>query len=303
MVTNAKDDNPNEISSKTQIEYDIASIKKRLGELKTWMAVLDVDSKVHAAGAVKNTAMPAGQDLKPDTVSSPHVETPVSVISEPASKDESDSKDTSDKKDPQKPVPQSKTETTTKTDAKSTPKLKTSGTASSGKRATSTSKTKKVTKKTKKKVDKEKDQIKTATLEDELAEQLTPDEIVNFQIERVDMEKLTHKVCDILIRSDTEGMLQADLYKKLKLSARNGARLSLKLERTGVVVRTKLLVNGRWTYKLTLKKMPVSTESLTDAPCLVCPVEQRCSLEGEISPRTCGYIEDWVIAELKRKPK
>ena len=141
---------------------------------------------------------------------------------------------------------------------------------------------------------------KPNTLEDELAEQLTPEEIDSFQIEKVDMERLTHKVCDLLVRCESEGMFQADLYKKLKLSARNGARLSLKLERMGMVTRVKLLEKQRWTYKLILKKTPVSTASLEDAPCLVCPVEQRCSLDGEISPKTCVYIEDWVLAELKR---
>jgi hypothetical protein len=140
------------------------------------------------------------------------------------------------------------------------------------------------------------------TLEDELAIQLTPEEIDNFQIEKVDMEKLTHKVCDILLRCESEGMLQANLYKKLKLSARNGARLSLKLERMGMVNRVKLLVDERWTYKLILKKTPVSTTSLEDAPCLVCPVEQKCSVDGDISPKTCILIEEWVMADLKRRP-
>jgi len=36
---------------------------------------------------------------------------------------------------------------------------------------------------------------------------------------------------------------------------------------------------------------------------LVCPVEQKCSLEGEISPRTCQLIEDWVIIEMKKPTK
>ena len=139
------------------------------------------------------------------------------------------------------------------------------------------------------------------TLEDELAIQLTPQEIDSFQIEKVDMEKLTHKVCDILLRCESEGMLQADLYRKLKLSARNGARLSLKLERMGMVNRIKLLAEERWTYKLVLKKTPVSTTSLENAPCLICPVEQKCSVDGDISPRTCVLIEEWVIADMKRR--
>ena len=143
--------------------------------------------------------------------------------------------------------------------------------------------------------------IKTPnTLEDELAIQLTPAEIDRFRIEKVDMERLTHKVCDILLERESEGMLQDDLYENLKLSARDGARLSLKLERMGMVNRVKLLVGERWTYKITLKKTPVSTVSLADAPCLVCPVEQKCSLDGDISPRTCKMIEEWVMVDLKR---
>jgi len=141
------------------------------------------------------------------------------------------------------------------------------------------------------------------TLEEELEEQLTVTEIENFQIEKVDMERLTARVCDILAEKESDGMFQSDLWKKLKLSSRDGSRLSLKLERMGTIYREKILEKGRWTYKLILKKTPISTLSIENAPCLVCPVEQRCSLEGEISPRSCQLIEDWVIAEMKTPPK
>ena len=140
------------------------------------------------------------------------------------------------------------------------------------------------------------------TLEEELEEQLTDEEIENFQIEKVNMEKLTNKVCDILAEKESEGMFQSELWKKLKLNSRDGSRLALKLERMGTITREKLLEKGRWTYKLILKKTPISTQSIENAPCLVCPVEQKCSLEGEISPRNCQFIEDWVLAEIK-KPK
>ena len=68
----------------------------------------------------------------------------------------------------------------------------------------------------------------------------------------------------------------------------------------GTITREKLLENDRWTYRLILKKTPISTQSIEDAPCLVCPVEQKCTLDGEISPRTCQYIEDWVVAVKKK---
>jgi len=141
------------------------------------------------------------------------------------------------------------------------------------------------------------------TLEEELEEQLTENEIENFQIEKVDMERLTARVCDILAEKESEGMFQSELWKKLKLSSRDGSRLALKLERMGTIYREKILEKGRWTYKLILKKTPISTLSIENAPCLVCPVEQKCSLEGEISPRTCKLIEDWVLVDVKKSSK
>ena len=141
------------------------------------------------------------------------------------------------------------------------------------------------------------------TLEEELEEQLTDKEIENFQIEKVDMERLTNKVCDILAERESDGMFQSELWKKLKLTSRDGSRLALKLERMGTITREKLLENNRWTYKLILKKTPISTLSIENSPCLTCTVEQKCTLEGEISPKNCQFIEDWVIAELKKPSK
>ena len=91
--------------------------------------------------------------------------------------------------------------------------------------------------------------------------------------------------------------------KNLKLTSRDGSRLALKLERMGTITREKILEKGRWTYKLIIKKTPISTQSIENAPCLVCPVEQKCSIDGEISPRNCQFIEDWVISEMKKPAK
>ena len=160
-------------------------------------------------------------------------------------------------------------------------------------------KVKKLTKKELEEIKKEEEK----TLEEELEEQLSDKEIENFKIEKVDMERLTNKVCDILVEHESNGMFQSELWKKLKLTSRDGSRLALKLERMGTITRDKLLENNRWTYKLILKKTPISTQSIVNAPCLVCPVEQKCSLEGEISPRSCQFIEDWVILEMKKPAK
>src|SRR3990167_9544626 len=141
------------------------------------------------------------------------------------------------------------------------------------------------------------------TFEEELEEQLTDEEIENFQIAKVDMDKLTNKVTEILAKYESRGMLQSELWKKLKLTSRDGSRLALKLERMGIISREKILENGRWTYKLIIKKTPISTTSIENAPCLTCPVEQKCTIDGEISPRTCKWIEDWVLVQISPSKK
>ena len=160
-------------------------------------------------------------------------------------------------------------------------------------------------KKTKKQLEEEarlEKEERERTLEEELEKELSDEEIENFQIEKVDMERLTNKVCEMLAVFESAGVIQSELWKKLKLSSRDGSRLALKLERTGIINREKILEKGRWTYKLILKKTPISTLSIENSPCLICPVEQKCSVDGEISPRTCQWIEEWVTAKVE-KPK
>ena len=189
-------------------------------------------------------------------------------------------------------------------EAKPAKKVKKKAAAKPAKKETkkTAAKTEKPKKLTKKELEEEK-KAAERTVEEELEEQLTEEEIENFQIEKVDMERLTNKIGDILAERESDGMLQSELWKKLKLSSRDGSRLSLKLERMGTINREKLLENDRWTYKLILKKTPISTQSIENSPCLVCTVEQKCSLDGEISPKTCQLIEDWVLAEYKKPSK
>jgi len=148
---------------------------------------------------------------------------------------------------------------------------------------------------------KKKEEEAKRTYEDELEEQLSEEEITGFQLEKTDMDKMCNRVCEIIAGYENEGTLQSELWKKLKLSSRDGSRLALKLERMGMITREKILEKERWTYKLIIKKIPISTKSLEGAPCLTCPVEAKCSLDGEVSPKTCQWIEDWVMIELKNK--
>jgi len=148
---------------------------------------------------------------------------------------------------------------------------------------------------------KKKEEEAKRTYEEELEGQLTEEEITGFQLEKTDMDKMCNRGCEIIADYESDGILQSQLWKKFKLSSRDGSRLALKLERMGMITREKILEKERWTYKLIIKKIPISTKSLEGAPCLTCPVEAKCSLDSEISPKTCQWIEDWVMIELKNK--
>ena len=144
------------------------------------------------------------------------------------------------------------------------------------------------------------------TPEDDLEEQFSDEQIRNFQIEKMDMDKLTNKVCEIIADFEDKGMLQSDLWKKLKLNSRDGSRLALRLERRGLISREKILQKGRWTYKLIIEQAPIKLESLVNSPCLTCTVEQKCDFENsypEPSPLHCQLIEDWVAVDLSKKKK
>lgn len=290
-------------NSKTNFESDLTDIINDITKLKRWLDVFTVkESEVETNPFMNNSSSQLKE--KKISKSTPNnnmtLNKPMTVAKTSAGTKTAQTND-ADSTPPTKPST-SKSSSTPKKSKKTTTKKSKSATSAKSKTKKPVS-VKKVTKtkKTNPKKTATKPVKKTQNiLEDELAETLTPEEIDSFQIERVDMDKLTHKICDLLIECESDGMLQADLYKKLKLSVRNGARLSLKLERMGTVSRVKILENERWTYKLILKKTPVSTDSLNGAPCLTCSVEQRCSVDGEVSPMTCPYIEDWVLVDLKR---
>ncbi|MDP6857818.1 MAG: transcriptional regulator [Candidatus Nitrosopelagicus sp.] len=155
-------------------------------------------------------------------------------------------------------------------------------------------------------LEKEKAEEEAKTPEEELEEQFSDEQIRNFQIEKMDMDRITNKVCEIVAEYEDEGMLQSDLWKKLKLSSRDGSRLALRLERRGLISREKILQKDRWTYKLIIEQTPISLESLQNSPCLTCPVEQKCDIENvhpEPSPLYCQLIEDWVVTEFTKKKK
>src|SRR3989304_2177610 len=270
-------------STESDTPATTSAIAKKAQQLEQKIKKLRMELEQKTSSKEKKTKAPSKKEEK---------KTPA-----PSKKEEKKTKAPSKKEEKKTPAPSKKEEKKTPAPSKKEEKKTPAPSKKEEK------KTKAPSKKEEKKIKAQLEKEEPKTYEEELEEQLTDEEIQNFQIEKMDMEKLTNKVCDIVAKYETDGMLQSELWKKLKLTSRDGSRLALKLERLGIISREKILEKGRWTYKLIIKRTPVSTESIEDAPCLTCPVEQKCSLEGEISPLTCQLIEDWVLIEINKSKK
>ncbi len=127
-----------------------------------------------------------------------------------------------------------------------------------------------------------------------------------MKLNEAQIEDLTGKVFRTIIGNGKDGILQSELWKELDLTSRDGSRVAIRLERRSLIRREKILESGRWTYKLYAVKLPVDTASIEAAPCLTCPVEHMCSLDGAYSPTSCNLIEDWLINSfnnINQKPQ
>ena len=113
-----------------------------------------------------------------------------------------------------------------------------------------------------------------------------------------DVEGLTGKSFRIIINNGKNGILQSKLWKELDLTSRDGSRLAIRLEKKSLIKREKILKNGRWTYKLFAVKLPIGTQTIEQAPCLTCPVEHMCSVDGYYSPNSCNLIENWIVVSF-----
>jgi len=112
-------------------------------------------------------------------------------------------------------------------------------------------------------------------------------------------DDLEYKALHYIANTGNQGVLQADLWRKLGASSREGSRIALKLENKSLIRREKELCEGRWTYRLFPKRLPASINSVIDCPCLMCPNDPRCSGWGAISPNHCERLTEWVLTLSK----
>src|SRR5436309_13213837 len=86
---------------------------------------------------------------------------------------------------------------------------------------------------------------KLSPILEEDIEAISEKEIENFKIEGIDMEKLKNKILGLVEKRGDNGMFQSEVWKKVKLSSRDGSRLAVKLDRQNLVNSEMVLEDGR----------------------------------------------------------
>ncbi len=102
-----------------------------------------------------------------------------------------------------------------------------------------------------------------------------------------------------LIADKEDGVFQSELWKKLKISSREGSRLARELENKNLVIRKKELHEGRWTYKIYIAKRPVEIGFIDDIPCFKCLYETKCTAMSPKYLLNCERMEDWSLKKFK----
>ena len=114
-------------------------------------------------------------------------------------------------------------------------------------------------------------------------------------------DDLEYRALHFILHTRSQGVLQADLWRRLGASSREGSRIALKLENKGLVRRERELRSGRWTYRLFPKRLPSSINSILECPCLMCSSDARCGAFGNVSPLACGTLNDWISVLAKEE--
>lgn len=102
------------------------------------------------------------------------------------------------------------------------------------------------------------------------------------------------EILEIIRNLQDEGILQSELWKKVRADSREGSRTILRLEKKGLIERRKELHDGRWTYRVLTKLKFSKIDSIMDIPCAFCDIEGRCGQSAVQNPNKCERLTRWL---------
>lgn len=85
-----------------------------------------------------------------------------------------------------------------------------------------------------------------------------------------------HGILSEIMEIGEEGILQSDLWRRVKADSREGSRAILRLEKKGLIERKKELYEGRWTYRVFAKRRYSTIDSIVEIPCSFCDIRENC---------------------------
>ncbi len=114
-------------------------------------------------------------------------------------------------------------------------------------------------------------------------------------------EAIERKALEMIEAAGEEGILQSELIKRLEIDSRTGSRLVIRLAKRGIIQKTKVVVNGKTTYRLVLsRKKPaavnivVNVSSILEIPCATCKFRGECGPGNLHNPATCRLLDSWL---------
>jgi len=105
----------------------------------------------------------------------------------------------------------------------------------------------------------------------------------------------TEDALEIIRRAGEHGILQSDLWRRLRIDSRKGSRRILSLEKKALIHRRRELERGRWTYRIFARQRLMTADSLMGIPCAGCEDDFKGSCPtDDLNPEVCARLGLWV---------
>ena len=115
-----------------------------------------------------------------------------------------------------------------------------------------------------------------------------------FKVKRKYKHLDYYEALQIIKESGREGITQAEFWKKIGGTSREGSRITAKLLKLGLISRERKLFKGKWTYILTSNKDKVNLDSIIDIPCTFCILQDKCGEEKYVTPAKCSNLTEYI---------
>ena len=115
-----------------------------------------------------------------------------------------------------------------------------------------------------------------------------------------DKEDLLKKIYEEVVSSESS-VYQSQLWKKLGIASKRGAKLVDELVKRGLISKRQAVYSGRRTYLLIAKdKGEEGLGMVKSIFCPKCPYDQVCNKDDPRYLISCKHLEEWVLEQYRK---